>query len=332
MFHQVRSGDATNAAMQSAQQQAQRPAAPRTILEVGAGIGAFTPLFKGFASVSDSYFATDIGQNGAQSPYFADLRDPQDSTQSKIPGVRILDQVDANQLGQRFAANSVDQIIGANAYGDIDTPGASYGLMASTGDAQQAFQVDTRFARSAHEVLKPGGQVRLFGRCNTMHSFLKDAWGARERIKPKQVNKFMDIPAKELQKIAAIGFDVDVYPAVQPDHIEGRRPDTHAASIGQAGEGRKVLGQYNTEFVLTKTANGSAGSVVLHTEEDAIAAEISQTYDEYAQSLSDTAQTRQSTETDTLNAQNSVDDFEAQLLAEQDALLFGNGAFRDAPR
>lgn len=160
-----------------------KQATPGLILEVGAGTGAFTPLFRGLGALSDRYVASDIGQNSPDSPYFSDLRDPDNAAQSRLPGVEIKDQVDANQLGLHFRDSSVDLIVGANAYGDLDVPGASYGLMKSTGDKRADFVVDTRLAEAAQKVLKPGGQVRLFGRCNTMHSFLKKILGAARKNK-----------------------------------------------------------------------------------------------------------------------------------------------------
>lgn len=302
---------------QESGRQEAKQATPGLILEVGAGTGAFTPLFRGLGDLSDRYVASDIGQNSPGSPYFSDLRDPDNAVQSRLPGVEIKDQVDANQLGLHFRDSSVDLIVGANAYGDLDVPGASYGLMKSTGDKRADFVVDTRLAEAAQKVLKPGGQVRLFGRCNTMHSFLKKSWGQREKIKPKQVNRFMDISKDQLTRIAALGFKVDVYPATQPDNIKGRRPDTHADSIGKQQEGRKLLGEYNTEFVLTKNESGEPGEIVFHDESDGAFERLVYAYDQRFDGASDVESDGAS---DVNEAASELDKF---LLAEQDRSLFG---------
>ena len=204
-----------------------------SIVEVGAGTGAASAHLRGLSrnrrgDATLPYLATDVSPIGGKGNF---LREAQKS------GIRARGRVDANRLEEHFPEGSLDEVIGANAYGDKQHPGASYGLVRDT-DTVGGTAPDDRFLRSAHKVLKPGGTARLMARSN----FLADEHGEFGLAK---TNKYLSPTRPALARTPALGYDVDVSSAQQPADVHFYRPDTHPGK-------QKKLGAYNTEFEFKK--------------------------------------------------------------------------------
>jgi hypothetical protein len=204
-----------------------------SIVEVGAGTGSASVHLRGLSRTGRGddtlpYLATDVSQIGGKGNF---LREAQ---KAHIPA---RGGVDANRLEEHFPEGSLDEVIGANAYGDKEHPGASYGLVRDT-DTQGGTAWDDRFLRSAHKVLKQGGTARLLARSN----FLADEHGEQGE---RRTNKYLSPTREDLEQAPGLGYDVAVQSAVQPPGVHFYRPDTHPGK-------KKELGAYNTELTFTK--------------------------------------------------------------------------------
>jgi hypothetical protein len=204
-----------------------------SIVEVGAGTGSASThlreLSRGEHGDDDlPYLATDVSRIGGKGKFLHEARKA---------GIPVRGGVDANRLEEHFPEGSLDEVIGANAYGDLAHPGASYGLVRDT-DTQGGTAWDDRFLRSAHGVLKQGGTARLLARSN----FLADE---HDKLGLRRTNKYLSPERADLERAPELGYDVSVRSAEQPPDVHFYRPDTHP---GKA----KELGAYNTELSFTK--------------------------------------------------------------------------------
>lgn len=229
------------------------------VLEVGAGTARNSDYLRqlvaerqqkrdpGFRPEDIDYTATDV----------APITDTGRFLQDAAPGIGTRGGMDANDLGSSFGPESLDAVVGANAFGNWKEPGQSYGLRKTTKRRQKARDMvpDTRLLKSAHPVLKPRGKVRLFGRSNVL------AQPGNRKSRVKTPNPFLDSTPKELREAAKEGFDVHVRHVKQDPSRRFERPDTEERDTG-----RKDLGEFNTEYVFRKREG--PGGVKLHHKMD----------------------------------------------------------------
>ncbi len=255
-----------------------------SIVEVGAGTGSGSAHLRDRVlkahpelAASGTYLATDINPVGGKGRFLKEVpvlgmerqlsrhlwHRPADMSRAQykaarkrnkdLPQISVKGGVDANRLEEHFPEHSISQIIGANAYGNRDVPGASYGLVRDTADG--GTEPDDRFLKSAHRVLKPGGTARLIARSNFI---------AREHrlggLPKRTLNKYLDPKNNDLKGTTALNFDVTARSIEQPRDVHFYRPDTHPGK-------RKELGEYNTEFAF-KSRSGPGRFALLPREED----------------------------------------------------------------
>ncbi len=223
------------------------------IIEVGAGTGHASQYLKKRAAKKHSlskvdYTATDISPKGSPGKFL-----------TKTGDIPTRGEINANALEEAFTLESVSTIIGANAYGVKGSTTASYGLMRETESGDTEF--DDRFLRSAHQVLKTGGKVRLLARSNTLAEQAKIENENSPSLfpeDPKTVNKYLNPKPEMLSRAAELGFNVTVKEAEQPEDVHFYRPDTHGSVTGKED---RELGEFNTEFVFKKLPPGQTGTV-----------------------------------------------------------------------
>lgn len=225
------------------------------VLEVGAGTARNSDYLQqlvaerqqkrdpDFRAQDIDYTATDVAPITEKGRFLKDA----------APGINTRGGMDANDLGSSFEGESLDAVVGANAFGNWKVPGQSYGLRRTTKSRQKAKEMtpDTRLLQSAHPVLKPGGKVRLFGRSNVF------AQTGNRKSRVKTPNPFLDATPEELQQAAQVGYDVHVRHVKQDPNRKFERPDTEDRDTG-----RKDLGEFNTEYVFRKRKG--PGGVKLH--------------------------------------------------------------------